>query len=212
MSDGRAVRVAIDNDFPVVVMGLAAMLARHTDRVQVVDVDPDSAAHADVVLKDAFAMNQDLREYVAGMRSRVVVFAASADDAAVRAALDRGAAGYIHKSVSVDELLDALARVHAGERVVQLNGVRRSDGAVGTADWPGRAEGLTDRESEVLALICQGLSNQQVAQTLFLSINSIKTHIRMLYRKIGAQSRSQAVIWGMQHGFSSEGSRSPERR
>ena len=73
----------------------------------------------------------------------------------------------------------------------------------GTADWPGREHGLSDRESEVLSLICQGLSNQQVAQNLYLSINSVKTYIRTLYRKIGVESRSQAVIWGLGHGFTS---------
>jgi len=202
-SDARAIRLAIDNDFPVVIHGLAAMLAPHADRVEIVDLDPDPDVVADVVLKDAFAMNQDLGTYVAEMQARVVVFAASTDDGAVRAALDKGAVGYVHKSVSVDGLLDAVERVHAGERVVELNGGSRS--SVGTADWPGRAEGLTDREAEVLALICQGLSNQQVAQTLYLSINSIKTYIRLLYRKIGAESRSQAVIWGLQHGFSPKG-------
>jgi NarL family two-component system response regulator LiaR len=194
---GDVVRVAVDNDFPVVAAGVAAMLANHSARVEV--VDPDSAPGADIVLKDAFALTQDLADYVARVRARVVVFSASADESAVRTALEQGAAGYVHKSVAVEELLDALERVRSGERVVQLNG--RSTASLGTVDWPGRAEGLSDRESEVLTLICQGLSNQQVAQALYLSINSVKTYIRMLYRKIGATSRSQAVIWGLQHGF-----------
>ena len=197
MTDPRPVRVAVDNDFPVVVMGLSAMLADHTGRVEVVDLDP--AARVDIVLKDAFALNEDLGAYVARTPGRVVLFAATDDAAAVGAALDQGAAGYVHKSASMTDLLDALERVHAGESVVM--GLRSTDAPVGTPDWPGRAEGLSDRESEVLGLICQGLSNQQVAQKLYLSINSVKTYIRMLYRKIGAESRSQAVIWGMQHGF-----------
>src|SRR4051794_30124690 len=205
---GRAVRVAIDNDFPVVVVGLAAMLADHGERVQVVELDPHGTA--DIVLKDAFALTGDLADYVRRTRARVVVFSASADEAAVRSALDQGAAGYVHKSVAVEELLDALERVHAGESVVQLNG--RSVGRLGTVDWPGRGEGLSDRESEVLTLICQGLSNQQVAHTMYLSINSVKTYIRMLYRKIGVESRSQAVIWGHQPGFASRDDRSSDAR
>jgi len=63
----------------------------------------------------------------------------------------------------------------------------------------GVAQGLTPRERDVLVLICRGLSNHQIAQTLFLSINTVKTNIRSCYRKIGAQSRSQAVIWGLAH-------------
>ena len=198
--DRRAIRLAIDDDYPVVVRGLAAMLADHADRVEIVELGPDMSKGADVILKDAFAMVDDMAEYVAKAKGRVLVFATTDNEHAVREALGKGAAGYVHKSVSVEALLEAIERVHAGEEVVEP-ALSSGDG-VGTPDWPGRAEGLSDRESEVLALICQGMSNQQVAQTLYLSINSIKTYIRMLYRKIGAESRSQAVIWGLQHGFS----------
>jgi len=69
------------------------------------------------------------------------------------------------------------------------------------SDWPGRGEGLTDRESEVLALITQGMSNAEVADLTYLSPNTIKTYIRSIYRKIGASSRTQAVLWGVEHGF-----------
>ena len=67
--------------------------------------------------------------------------------------------------------------------------------------WPGREWGLTEREAEVLALITQGLSNQEIAERSYLSINSVKTYIRTAYRKIGVTRRSQAVVWGMKHGF-----------
>ena len=73
-------------------------------------------------------------------------------------------------------------------------------GVVG-GDWPGREEGLTAREAEVLALITQGMSNADIAIRTSLSINSIKSYIRSCYRKIGAVSRSQAVLWGATHGF-----------
>ena len=68
-------------------------------------------------------------------------------------------------------------------------------------DWPGRTEGLTNRESEILALITQGKSNEDVAALTFLSKNSIKSYIRSAYRKIGVSSRTQAVLWGVEHGF-----------
>ena len=74
-------------------------------------------------------------------------------------------------------------------------------GPMNGSDWPGRSEGLTDRESEVLALITQGMSNAEVADLTYLSPNTIKTYIRSVYRKIGATSRTQAVLWGVEHGF-----------
>ena len=68
-------------------------------------------------------------------------------------------------------------------------------------DWPGRDFGLSAREAEIIALITQGLSNQEIAQRSYLSINSVKTYIRTAYRKMGVASRSQAVLWGVRHGF-----------
>lgn len=68
-------------------------------------------------------------------------------------------------------------------------------------DWPRRDVGLSPREAEVLALITQGLTNLEIAERSYVSINSVKTYIRAAYRKIGVTSRSQAVRWGMQHGF-----------
>ena len=60
---------------------------------------------------------------------------------------------------------------------------------------------LTERERDVLELITNGYSNQQISQRLYLSINSVKTYVRSGYRKIGAETRSHAVIWGVRHGL-----------
>jgi two-component system, NarL family, response regulator LiaR len=60
---------------------------------------------------------------------------------------------------------------------------------------------LSARESEVIALIAQGLSNQEIAERAYVSINSIKTFIRSAYRKLGIERRTQAVLWATEHGF-----------
>ena len=67
--------------------------------------------------------------------------------------------------------------------------------------WPGRGEGLSAREAEILALITQGKSNADVARLTYLSPNTVKSYIRNVYRKLGVASRTQAVLWGVQHGF-----------
>ena len=74
-------------------------------------------------------------------------------------------------------------------------------------NWPGRGEGLSDRESEILALITQGKSNADVAKLTYLSPNTVKSYIRTIYRKINATSRTQAVIWGVGNGFRPDHSR-----
>ncbi|MGA8257827.1 MAG: LuxR C-terminal-related transcriptional regulator [Nocardioides sp.] len=71
-------------------------------------------------------------------------------------------------------------------------------------DWfasQGREHGLTLRESQVLAFITEGLTNLEIAEATYLSINSVKTYIRTAYRKIGVNRRAQAVAWGMTHGY-----------
>jgi two-component system, NarL family, response regulator LiaR len=65
----------------------------------------------------------------------------------------------------------------------------------------GQDVGLSEREEQVLALIAQGLTNQEIADRVFISINSVKTYIRSAYRKIGVNSRSQAVAWGLRNGL-----------
>ena len=99
----------------------------------------------------------------------------------------------------------AIEAVHAGEVVIS-DPPRQSRSASGL-DWPGRAEGLSDREAEILALITQGKSNADIAALTYLSPNTVKTYIRNLYRKIDASSRTQAMRWGIRHGFDPDSDR-----
>ena len=74
-------------------------------------------------------------------------------------------------------------------------------------DWPGRGAGLSAREAEIIALVARGLSNQQISDETYLSLNTVKTYIRTAYRKMGVTSRTQAVIWALDHGFGHEQAR-----
>ncbi len=99
--------------------------------------------------------------------------------------------------MTAEELVEAIERVHRGERVLPT----QMSATAKFGRWPGDQHGLSARESEVLALICQGLSNQQITEQAYIGINTVKTHIRSLYRKLGVTSRSQAVIWGLANDF-----------
>ncbi len=165
----------------------------------------------DVILYDTFGQVQgdgvDLEDLVRGSDARVVIFSWNVQPELVRKAIHRGAAGYLSKGLSADEVVACLEAVHRGETVTPRESAQQVDRSA-AGEWPGREEGLTARESEVLALITQGLSNQEIATRTYLSINSVKTYIRTAYRKIGVTRRSQAVAWGMQHGFSPDRTRS----
>jgi DNA-binding NarL/FixJ family response regulator len=138
-----------------------------------------------------------LKEVLAATGAVVLLFGWTQNQGQINAALGLGAAGFLSKTVDGEEILAAVEAAAAGRSV-------RSAPAPGSevmSAWPGQAEGLTPRESEVLSLIVSGLSNQDVADRMFLSINSVKSYVRTGYRKMGVASRSQAVLWGLGHGF-----------
>lgn len=201
-----AITVALVDDYDVVLMGVANMFDRYRDRVVVAEIDSNMALQdsVDIVLYDSFAQpesdHDEIDVLVANPRARrVVVYTWNFHPDLIAAAQQRGAHGYLSKTLPARDLVAALEAVHAGETVIS-EVPPRARSAVGL-DWPGRGEGLSDRESEILALITQGKSNAEVAALTYLSPNTIKSYIRTIYRKIGAASRTQAVLWGVRHGF-----------
>jgi DNA-binding NarL/FixJ family response regulator len=200
------VTVALVDDYDVVLSGLAHMLAPYADRVRVVELDANEpvGADVDIALYDTFAQpesdHDEVSVLVASDRARrVVVYTWSFHPDLIAAAHELGVHGYLSKALPARDLVSALEAVHAGETVVSAPPTRARPPS--GLDWPGRTEQLTDRESEILALITQGRSNAEVAETTYLSPNTVKSYVRTIYRKIGAASRTQAVLWGVRHGF-----------
>jgi DNA-binding NarL/FixJ family response regulator len=206
MDTGQPVRVALVDDYDVVVIGLAHLFEPYADRVVVVELSTNQPIRedVDVVLYDSFAQGEADRDEIelllANPHARnVAVYTWNFHPALIDSAIAKGARGYLSKTLPARELVDAVEAVAAG-RVVVSDSPRLARPAAGL-DWPGRGEGLTDREAEVIALITQGKSNAEVAALMFLSINTVKSYIRSAYRKIGVSSRTHAVLWGMEHGF-----------
>jgi DNA-binding NarL/FixJ family response regulator len=202
----RPVTVALVDDYDVVVMGVANILDQYRDQVVVAELDSNRAVSdvVDIVLYDSFAQPESDHDEIAVLvrnpnARRVVVYTWNFAPDLVESALKQGVSGYLSKALPARDLVDALCSVHDGQTVVSPTPGRSRP--VNGLDWPGRTEGLTDRESEVLALITQGLSNADVARLTYLSPNTVKSYIRSSYRKIGADSRTQAVLWGIRHGF-----------
>ncbi|ARC57921.1 Transcriptional regulatory protein LiaR [Frondihabitans sp. 762G35] len=202
----RPLLVTLVDDYDVVLMGLAHLFDEYRDRILISEIDANATLddEIDIVLYDSFAQpesdQQELAGLVANPRARkVVVYTWNFHPDLVAGALGQGVHGYLSKTLSARELVEALEAVHAGEKVVSEPSPRASRSP--SLDWPGKAEGITDRESEILALITQGKSNAEVATLTYLSPNTVKSYIRSVYRKIGAASRTQAVLWGVAHGF-----------
>ena len=200
------ITIALVDDYDVVVIGVANMLDQYRDRVIVAEIDTNQAVsdEVDIVLYDSFAQpesdHEEIRVLVENPRARrVVVYTWTFDPALISRARELGVHGYLSKALPARDLVAALEAVHAGEVVIS-DPPGRARSASGL-NWPGRGEGLTDREAEILALITQGKSNAEVATLTFLSPNTVKSYIRTIYRKINVASRTQAVLWGVRNGF-----------
>jgi len=127
------------------------------------------------------------------------------DDEYVFALLEAGAAGYLLKDSSGEELIEAIRQVMTGEPVLHpkimkkvLNRLRSpvEEQATQTA-----GEILSDRETEVLRLAAQGMSNMEIADSLTLSVRTVQTHLRSIFNKLGVGSRSEAIVYGLKKGW-----------
>jgi DNA-binding NarL/FixJ family response regulator len=192
----RPLRVALVNDYEIILRGLAEMLAPFSDRLAVVEL---AAGHepvepVDIALFDTYGHRSLGLSRVAELAKcetvgHVVVFTWDSSPDHVRQALDVGVTGFLSKGVGADQLIADLQRVAAGEVIVRAERERSS----APRTWPGRERGLTERESELLAMVARGERNRDVAEALFLSENTVKTHLKTIFRKLGVSTRTQAA-------------------
>lgn len=196
----RPLRIALVNDYEIIVHGLHAMLAPFTDRVVVVEHEisgiPDE--QVDIALFDTFAGRRDAISRAAGMvqseRARhVVLYTWDASAEFLEGVRSIGASAVLLKSVDGADLVDALERIMAGERL-GLDHVTRSPGT-------DQADPLSMREREVLAMLALGCSNSQIADELYLSIDTVKTYVRRVFQKLGVHNRTQAAMLAQRYGL-----------
>lgn len=196
--DAGIITVGILNDYEVVVRGVAAMLAPYANRIRIVELDAGGmpSVSADVALFDTFAGRRHTLSRAAEMvregRARhIVLYTWDAAPPFVRAAEEIGVSGVVLKTRSADLLVDSIERIVAGERVgFDLDSLARTSP---------RLIDLSDRESEVLALIAKGLTNAQIADELYLSIETVKTYVKRLYAKLDVHNRAQAAVAASTH-------------
>ena len=162
-----------------------------------------AAEHPDLVLMDVSMPGlgglETTRRLIAGHPGANVVMLTAQDDRDhVAAAVTAGARGYLVKDVSREELCAAVAHALAGRDLVEPS-VRRA--LTDRASREDRSAQLTERELQVLTGMSQGKSNAEIGRELFLSEDTVKTHARRLFRKMGVTDRAQAVASGFRRGL-----------
>lgn len=214
------IRVLLADDQRVVREGLATLLSL-LDRIEVAGtasdgdeaVDLAARLRPDVVLMDLRMPRRDGVEATRRLREldpniKVLVLTTYADDRSVIDALRAGARGYLTKDAGAEEIhlaLDQVMRGHAAiDPAVQhhlIDAIAASPERQESAPEPQLPDGLTPRESEVLALIAEGQSNREIADQLHVSETTIKSHINHLFAKTGVRDRAQAVSYAYRHGL-----------
>lgn len=217
MTAAAPIRVVLVDDHQMVLDGLKAMLHAYRDRVEVVGEASDSqqaidlvtttapdAVLLDVRLKGASGLDLCAEILQRSPECKVVFLTVYDDEQYLFQALRLGAAGFLLKRVQGAELVEQLERTRDGETVIDptLAGrVARSAAKLHSGEfWPGAHLGLTQRESEVLALLVAGLSNKAIAGKLVVSEETVKSHARAIYRKLEVADRAGATAVALREG------------
>lgn len=209
------IRVLLADDHPVVREGLRTFLSTQDD-IEIVGEaadGPETVERAvelapDVVLLDLKLPGLDgvgvLREFrERGVTTRALVLTSVAGKGTVVPAVREGAAGYLYKDVDPLALAQAIRSVRDGHLLFAPEAVGALLRGAGGDRHPELAE-LTEREREVLAEIARGRSNREIARSLAVAEKTVKTHVSSLFTKLGVQDRTQAALFAVRHGVTTD--------
>ncbi len=190
------IRVTLVNDYEIIVQGLHRMLEPFADRIRVVEMEAGGlpTLPTDIALFDTFGGRRYSLARVKAMArnlsiGKVVLYTWDAPPAFRADVAEQAIDAVILKSETGAGLVAALERVHRGET-----------SGFDELEELGLSTSLTQREQEVLALMALGSSNREIAHELYLSVDTVKTHVRTLFQKLGVSNRTQAALAAVQFG------------
>lgn len=216
MAQAEKIKVLIADDHRVVRQGLRTFLELHDDIVVVGEAGDGVTAvemvrqlEPDVVLMDLVMPRQDgiaaTRQVKSlGIHTKVIALTSFTEDDKVFPAIQAGASSYLLKDVSPDDLVEAIRAVYRGEARLHPDIARKLMEQVAHQAGPSReapVDDLTEREREVIRLVAQGRSNSEIAQALFISDKTVKTHISNILSKLALQDRTQLAIYAIKNGL-----------
>ncbi len=209
-----SVRVLIADDHEVVRTGIKSILSTDSEIDVVGEATTGEQAVAmavelnpDVVLLDIRMPGNDGLNALGRIKldrpqMPIVVLSTYDNPTYVARAVALGANGYLMKTATQTEVVDAVKRVSSGENIWTREELRRVTGALATPRLSDDIEvPLTKRESDVLRQLAHGLTNKEIAQALGISYETVKEHVQHILRKVGVADRTQAAVWAVRKGL-----------
>jgi len=210
----QAIRVLIVDDHTIVRKGIRALLAEIEGIEVVGEADNGQEAvtqaqtlHPDVILMDLAMPKMDGIEATRQIKtsqpeSRILVMTSFAADDKVFPAIKAGALGYLLKESAPEDLVQAIHQIHRGESSLHPTIARKVlQEITHPSDRPPTPDPLTEREAEVLRLVAQGLSNQDIARKLNISDPTVRTHVSNILSKLHLATRIQAALYALREGL-----------
>ena len=226
-SAGEKIHVLIVDDHAMVRQGLRTFLELHDNPtelpIEVVGeavngieaVELANRMQPDIVLLDLVMPKMDGIQATARIlecspNSRVMILTSFGEEDKVVPAIQAGAHGYLLKDIAPGQLIQSIRNAHRGEvqlhpnAAQQLMSVIAQKEAVESRSSRLEADPLTEREGEILGLIARGMSNREIAEKVFISEKTVKTHVSNILSKLHLDDRTQAAIYALKHGFATE--------
>lgn len=207
------IRVLLVDDHEMVRLGVSSYLSIQSD-VEVVGeaengedgYEKAMALRPDVILMDLVMEVMDgiestkkiLKEWP---EARILIVTSFIDDEKVYPAIEAGASGYLLKTSTAHEIANAIRKTYNGQRVLEPEVTTKMMEQLSNRNRHVLHEELTNREQEILLLIAQGMSNQEIADELFITLKTVKTHVSNILAKLEVEDRTQAAIYAFKHGL-----------
>lgn len=209
------IKVFIADDHEMVRIGVAAYLSAQPDMTVVGEAANGQEAvekvlqlkpEIDIILMDNVmpvknGAEATLEIMQAWPEAKIMMVTSFLDDDKVYPALEAGAISYILKTSNAQQIADAIRKTVRGESVLEPEVTSKMIHRMRSTGNHSLHEQLTDREMEVLLLIAQGKSNQEIADELFIALKTVKTHVSNILSKLEVQDRTQAVVYAFQNGL-----------
>ncbi|MDT2523019.1 response regulator transcription factor [Enterococcus raffinosus] len=207
------IRVLLVDDHEMVRLGVSSYLSIQSDVEVVGEAENGEEGYEkamdlrpDVILMDLVMEVMDGIESTKKIlkdwpEAKILIVTSFIDDEKVYPAIEAGASGYLLKTSTAHEIANAIRKTYNGERVLEPEVTTKMMEQLSNRNRHVLHEELTNREQEILLLIAQGMSNQEIADELFITLKTVKTHVSNILAKLEVEDRTQAAIYTFKHGL-----------